>query len=152
VPGRERLLAKFKSGPAIAQEDFGNPLAPGGTSYRMCLFDDSDDYVARLEVDRAGDTCAGIPCWKAKGQGWHYRDPRTQSDAVADLKLNGGPDGKSAIQVGTSGHGTPVGMTAALATAEGAKLQVISSDAGCFEMVVDEVKTQRPGLFKAVRK
>lgn len=70
-PGREKLKAKFKRGPAVAKEDFGDPMDPGGTAYLVCLFDDAGEYVGQLDLDRAGFSCKGRPCWKDKSQGYH---------------------------------------------------------------------------------
>jgi hypothetical protein len=59
--GREKLVAKWTNGPALAQADFGNPLGPGGTAYDICVYDDAGILVAAMTVDRAGDPCAGLP-------------------------------------------------------------------------------------------
>ena len=72
----------------------GNPET-GSTSYDVCLFDDADNLVASLLVDRAGDTCAGKPCWKAKKDtGWQYQDKGASSDGVTKMKLSAAPPGR----------------------------------------------------------
>lgn len=74
------------------------------------------------------------------------------------MKLNGGPDGKSRIQLNAANTPTnpqdplPLGLADGLGASSNAVLQVLSSDAACFEMEVDEIKKQEPGLFKAIRK
>lgn len=65
--GKEKVLASLLNGPALAQTELGNPLASGGTSYDLCLYDDQRALVGQIDVDRAGETCAGKACWTPIG-------------------------------------------------------------------------------------
>jgi len=66
-PGKEKLVALLKNGPALAQGDFGDPLPAGGTAYRLCLYDDPAQLAGSLAVARAGDGCGTKPCWNSLG-------------------------------------------------------------------------------------
>lgn len=157
-PGKEKLVAKIKGGPALAQSDFGDPDT-GSTSYDVCLFDDADNLVASLLVDRAGGTCAGKPCWKAnKDTGWQYQDKGASSDGVTKMKLSGGAAGKTQIQVQAANNekkgqlSMPTGIAAALQTSANATLQIVASDAQCFAVTVGEIKKQEADSFTGIRK
>lgn len=153
--GKEKLKAKFKSGSELGQADFGNPVS-GTTAYDVCVFGDSGTLVASMFVDRAGDTCAGKACWKAKSDtGWQYKDKAAASDGVSKVQLFGGAAGKSQVQLQAANNEKkgqlemPTGIAAALAASPSATLQVLSSDALCFEATLDQIKKQTPTLYKA---
>lgn len=157
-PGKEKLVAKLTGGPALAQSDFGSPVT-GATAYDVCLFDDAGNLAAAFRVDRAADTCAGTPCWKAtKDTGWQYQDKAASSDGVTKMKLAGGVAGKSQLQVQAANNAKkgqlamPTGIAAALQESASATLQVVSSDAQCFSVTVDEIKKQAANAFTGQRK
>lgn len=157
-PGKEKLVAKLTGGPALGQGDFGNPLT-GTTAYDVCLFDDAGNLAASFLVDRAADTCAGKPCWKAiKDTGWQYQDKGAAADGVTKAKLAGGVAGKSQIQVQAANNAKkgqlamPTGIAAALQASASATLQVVTSDAQCFSVTVDEIKKQAANAFTGLRK
>jgi hypothetical protein len=104
-PGKEKLLAKLIKGPAVDQLDLGSPLAPGGSAHTVCVYDDADAVVGRMDVDRAGDDCGGKPCWKAiggappDGKGYLYKDGGASADGIKILLMKGGDAGKSKILI-----------------------------------------------------
>ncbi len=156
--GKEKLIAKISGGPALTQSEFGNP-ATGTTAYDVCLFDDADHLVAALSVDRAGADCAGKPCWKAsKDTGWQYQDKGAASDGVTKMKVSGGAAGKSQIQLQAANNAKkgqlslPTGIAAALQASTSATLQVVTSDAQCFAVTMDEIKKQEADAFTGLRK
>lgn len=150
IPVRKIVKVTLKKGPLLTKADFGDPSWNGGTSYRLCFFDDLDDYVGELEVGATGGSCGNQPCWVERTNAWHYR--RKVVPNLKRLKLNGGAAGKSAVQYVNTKTDEPIGLAAGLAAAGGAKLQVRSSDAVCVEATVDQIKKQEPDFFKAVRK
>lgn len=156
-PGKEKILAKLVGGPSLLQSDFGNPEA-GSTVYDVCLFDDQGELITSLTVDRAGASCAGKPCWKAKKDtGWQYKDKDASSDGVTKMKLFGGP-GKNQVQVLAGNNekkdqlSMPTGVAAALTDTSSVTLQVRANNAQCFGVTVDQVKKQQTNFFKAIRK
>ena len=160
-PGKEKLAASLAKGPALAQADFGDPSAPGGTAVALCLYDDAAAQVAALEVDRAGESCGSPPCWKPLGapppggQGFGYKDPAGSSAGVRSLKLKGGAAGRSSLAVNASNKekkgqtALAPGIAAALAATAEVTLQVHTSDAGCFSASLSEITRQESDLFKA---
>lgn len=141
VAGRESLLLSLGGGPARSQVDFGDPLAPGGTRYAVCVYRDDDTPVGRIDVDRAGETCGRRACWQAAGgrppggRGYAYRDRARTASGVEALTVKGGSDGKSSIVLkaandAASGQaGLPTGIAAALAGSTSVTVRVFASDA-----------------------
>jgi hypothetical protein len=163
VPGKEKLVAKFIGGPALAQTDMGNPLDAGqggtGTEYSLCIYNGAGNFAGGLLVDRAADTCAGVPCWKSvgkapndpqgPGKGYKYKDGALASDGVLKILYKGGDAGKSkAILIG-KGPGLPAGIPAALQVSAQATVQLRSSDGICLSVVVSDIKKQESDFFKA---
>lgn len=156
--GKEKFKAKIKGGPALTQADFGSPES-GTTAYDICVFDDAGNLAASMSVDRAADLCAGKPCWQAKKDtGWQYKDKDASSDGVTKAKLFGGDVGKTQIQVQAANNdkkgqlSMPTGIAAALQGSASATLQILTSDAQCFEVTVDEIKKQEADFFKGIKK
>jgi hypothetical protein len=156
--GKEKLLAKLIGGPALAQTDLGNPLSTGGTAYHLCLYSDTGTLVGQLDVDRAGDTCTGVPCWKAlggappSGKGYKYKDKALGADGVLQILYKGGAAGKSKALIKGSGAGLPANMAAALQSSTNATVQLRGSDAPqCLSVTVTNVKKHDPTFFKATK-
>lgn len=155
--GKEMLTAKMKGfDTSTEQADFGDP-AGGATRYDLCIYG-SPGLIGELSVDRAGEACGkkGKACWRATGtKGWMYKDPDASADGVRKIKAKAGAAGKGElrIQAGNKGKkgqsGMPTGMSAALEGAESARVQVVTSDAQCFEAVLGTVKKANGVQFKA---
>ncbi len=153
--GKEAWLAKFIGGPALTQVDLGNPLSAGGTEYAVCIYSSAGALVATLDVDRAGDTCAGAPCWKAVGgdppggKGYQYKDDALAADGVAQIQYKGGPAGKSKAIVKGRGSALPANVADALMTSTDATVQLRGSDATqCLSVTVTDIKKQEADFFK----
>lgn len=154
--GKEKLRAKLQGfGSATSQADLGDPVA-GATRYDLCLYDGADQVVAELNVSRAGTSCGSKPCWKARGTtGYGYKDPAAAADGVQKITAAGGAAGKGKLQVQAGNKAKkgqtalPTGVTAALAGATSARLQVRTSDAECFEAVLGRVSKSDATEFKA---
>jgi hypothetical protein len=157
------LIAKFLKGPLIAQTDFGDPLAGGGTKYNLCIYDDTPTLVGEVEVDRAGDAnCSGgaATCWGTvggatpTGKGYKFKDTDLTSDGTGKILLKGGPSsaGKSKILVKGKGAGIPAGVTALLTSTTSVSVQLRGDDApgaGCWTVTLSTVKKQTADSFKA---
>jgi YVTN family beta-propeller protein/cysteine-rich repeat protein len=164
-PGNERVTAKFLKGPALSQLDFGNPLGlpSGTTAYALCIYDALGGLVQSLDVDRAGDACGtpGVTCWNPigkpppAGRGYTYKDAAAASDGMRKLVVKGGDAGKSKALVkakNTAGLGQsalPTGIAAALAGSASATIQLVSSDASCLSITLDQVSRAQPTFFRA---
>jgi cysteine-rich repeat protein len=156
--GREKLklrLARF--GAATDPSAFGDPVS-GPTRYDLCVYDAADALAGVLSVDRAGESCGPKqkPCFKAKGsKGWQYADPDALADGTRSLSLKGGRPGNGraiwqAQNRAKKGQDSlPTGLTAALSGAPSATLQLVTSDAECFEAALQEVKRADGFRFEA---
>lgn len=160
LPGREKLIANLKKGPAIAQADFGTPTSVGSTAVALCAYTELDELAATIRVDRAGAECDERPCWKSLGgtppggKGYLYKDRDARSYGVGKLKLKGGSAGKSAIQVKAANKAPfetflPTGIAAALTTATSVKLQLRVDTGTCFEAILDDISKQESQFFRA---
>jgi len=163
VSGHEKLVAKLISGPALTQTSLGNPLDVGqggtGTSYALCIYDIFGDLAGELIVDRAGDLCAGAPCWKpvgkapndpqGPGKGYKYKDDAVASDGVLKIIYKGGDAGKSKALMIAKGPSIPAGIPAALQTSSQVTVQLHSSDGVCISVDLSQIKKQEALFFKA---
>ncbi|MGH7787219.1 MAG: choice-of-anchor V domain-containing protein [Candidatus Binatia bacterium] len=163
VPGKEKLVAKLLKGPALAQDDLGNPLDVGqggsGTAYLLCVYADANTLAGDLLIDRAGDTCDGKPCWKSigkapndpegPGKGYRYKDGALAADGILKLLYKGGDVGQSKVIVIGKGAGLPGGIPAALQSATQATVQLRSSDGLCLSVALGEITHQEPSFFRA---
>lgn len=159
--GKEQLQAKFAKGPAIAQAALGNPLGSGGTAYGLCIYGAAGTLVEELVVDRAGVLCGTKPCWKPVGsappdhKGFAYTDGSQSAAGVKTISLKGGDAGKSTLLLKASNNASkgltamPTGITAALAGATSATIQLRTSAGTCFSAALVDVKTSDSDVFQA---
>lgn len=104
---KDRLQWKWGKGAETMPADFGDPTTTA--AYSLCLYDES---VGSTLVDGAnvpaGGTCAGKPCWKAKGTtGFAYKDKLASRFGIAAIKLKAGVAGKAQLQVSGQGSALP---------------------------------------------
>lgn len=164
IVGREKFIAKWMSGPALEQADFGNPLEAGGTAYHICVYGDGGTLAAEMTVDRAGDTCAGKDCWTSlgppppdsNGQGYKYKDKMLSSDGIQRMVMRGGGVGKSRVLAKGKNNERkgqmqlPTGAAAALSGSTSATVQLFGSDAPvCISMTLTNVTKNTGDQFKA---
>ena len=162
--GKESLKLKWLKGPAFAGEDLGNPLAAGGTTYFLCVYDDSGALMHQYTVGRAGDTCGTKPCWKNLGgapgdpthKGYKYKDSLVASDGIAGLGITAGGPGmtrasaKGKNNVAKGQTSLPTGVAAALAGSTSAEIQLLGSDASqCISASLGNVTIADGVQFKA---
>lgn len=163
ISGKERLVAKLKQGPALTQTDMGNPLdasqGGSGTSYALCIYNDADALAGDVFVARAGDLCAGQPCWKpighapndpgGPGKGYRYKDLALSADGVRKILYKGGSAGASKALVIGKGGDVPSTIAPALQSSSAATIQLRSSDGACLSLGLNEIVKSEPGFFKA---
>ena len=153
--GKEKLSATLKKlGDATTAGDFGDPVS-GTTGYELCLYDAEGALVANLPVDRAGDTCSGKPCWKAARKGPKYKDKEAAASGVKKLVGKSGPAGKGKLKLSAGNQANkgrtslPTGLAGALAGATQVTMQVVTTDARCYEATLTNVKKNDATQFKA---
>lgn len=161
-PGKEKLRLSLRAGPALTQPDLGAPLDADGTAYTACVYDDASRLVGQFQVNRAGDDCGGRPCWKAvgglppNGKGYVYKDKLLESDGIKQLKLLGGPAGKSKIQWKGDNNAAkgltalPARLAEDLAGSTSATVQIHGDDpAHCHGATLPDVKRAFVTYFRA---
>ena len=146
--------------PALVDAQVGDPV-DGDTAYAVCLYDDTDDLVASMHVDRAQDVCSTTdrPCWaRTKSRGMRYADKDLAADGVRKLSVDaGGRDGGKLVVKGKNSArrgrvNLPVGSAAALASAGHATVQIVTSDADCFGAMLEEIRVSNGRMFKGLRR
>jgi len=152
TPGKERLKLQWKKvTSSTTQGDFGDPVT-GTTRVALCLYDDGGTLIGNFVVDQGGQSCAGRPCWKAKGtKGYGYKDNDAASDGISKIGYGAGEVGKGkadAAGANSTGKGQtalPTGVMAALSGNAVPTIQLVTSDGFCLGATMTEV-TRDDGL------
>jgi hypothetical protein len=156
-PGKERLRVVLKAlAGTVAQGDFGNPVN-STTRYDVCVYNQADVLVADLTVDRGTQYCGTKLCWKPNNSpGYTYGDRSASSDGVKGITVKSGGPGLGRVTVRAANRAPagqtsmPTGITAQLqAPNAGATVQVLSSDARCFEASLPTIRKNTPTQFNA---
>lgn len=156
-PGREKVIAKLIGGPALFQLSMGNPLIPGGTIFNFCVYGENGGLVGSFTVDRAGDSCAGRPCWKPigktppdpGGKGYKYKDRDRLADGILRIVYKSGITGRTKAILKGKGTGIPAGIPSALQGSDSATIQLRASDGVCLSRTLSSVKKHAADYFKA---
>jgi hypothetical protein len=153
--GRERLALKLNElHPVVSPSDFGDPVR-GGTRYDVCLYDGAGGYVAGLAVDRAGEVCGSVPCWKTVEAGVRYRDRAGSASGVRAIAARSSEAATGKLRVSASNAepkgqvALPTGLAAALQGQTAARVQVLASDGVCFEAFLSDVRRADGDRFVA---
>lgn len=162
VAGKEKLVARFRGGPALRQADFGDPRVDGGTAFGLCVYDGDDKLVGTLQVDRAGEACGpDDPCWRTagqeppKGKGYIYEDQHAAADGVSKLFVKGRRAPRSQALVRAQNHAArgltslPTGIAGSLVGQTRATVQLVTSDAVCLSMDLTDILASEFGRFRA---
>ena len=135
---------------AVGQAEFGNPVA-GSTRYGVCVYDGTGALVEDLSVARAGQLCGSQPCWRTAGSGgYRYGDRSRSADGVEKIVLKGGAATRGAMIIKASNRGgtLPLGVAAALQTPGNQPIvQVLTDDAGCFDVTLSTVTASTSQRF-----
>jgi cysteine-rich repeat protein len=157
-PGKERAtFAWGKAATETNQSTFGDPVN-GNTSMWMCLYGDDGALMRSFVVDRAGDTCGDVACWKARGKnGYAYSDKAGAAAGIQSMTLLGGPAGRGKVRA--SARNIPPDRTA-LATSvvpllkgkTNLTMQFVASGASCLSATLDEVKIDDGFVYQASKR
>jgi cysteine-rich repeat protein len=155
APGRERLKVQWKKiYGSTTLASFGDPVS-GSTSARLCLYGDAGALIRGYEVDRAGQQCAGKPCWALKGTtGYGYEDDTAASDGITAIAYKTGPSRKgkaSAAGANKAAKGQtalPTGVVAALTGNSQPTMQLLTSDGLCLGATMTVTRNEG-GRYKA---
>ncbi len=154
--GKEKLKVQFKKiETATVQGDFGDP-AVGTTNYALCIYDELDALSSELLLKHATNDCAGKPCWSAVStKGYKYKDKAGSADGVTKALLKSGSAGRGSISIMGKNNAAkglsslPTDIASSLSGATTATVQLLSSNAACFEVTTDDVKQADGISFKA---
>jgi len=106
-----------------------------------------------LDVDRAGDRCGARPCWVATESRFKYTDREGAADGVRKLALKHGRNTDLLLRARNKSNkgqtAMPTGIAAEMSGATSATLQIVSSDAACFQATLGNVKKADGAQFKA---
>lgn len=155
--GKESVKASFKKlVSAVTQAQFGDPV-DDGTSYALCIYTSANALAGELSVAKAGEVCEGKACWsEVSTKGYKYGDKAASADGVGKITLGGGDAGKGKISLGAKNNAAkgqnslPIGIATALSGSTSARVQLLTSDASCFEAVLTDVKDADGTVFSAV--
>jgi hypothetical protein len=155
--GKESVKASFKNlVSAVTQAQFGDPV-DDGTSYALCIYTAGNALAGELSVARAGEVCEGKACWsKVSTKGYKYGDKAASADGVSKISLGGGDAGKGKISMSAKNNAAkgqnslPTGIATALSGSASATVQLLTSDASCFEATLTDVKDADGTVFSAV--
>ena len=128
-PSKNKLLWKWIKGPALGQDDFGDPTA--STSYRLCL------YAGTAALDLGAGIAGGSSNWDPiSTSGWKYKDSTAGGDGVFKATLKGGTAGKSKILLKAKGNNLDLGALPLGLTSEPLVTQLIrNDDDACWEAI-----------------
>ncbi|MFT4569424.1 MAG: hypothetical protein ACI8TX_000642 [Hyphomicrobiaceae bacterium] len=157
--GKEKMKLKLTNiEEATVQGDFGDPVN-SFTEVALCIYDDFSDLVQEFVVARAGDTCAGKPCWKAKGtKGYGYKDKDVATQGVAKIGLKSGDAGKGKADalgknnVAKGQTSLPLGVVAALGGNVSPTIQLITGEGVCVGATMNTLKKDDGLIYIALKK
>jgi hypothetical protein len=153
--GKESIKVKIdKLASSLPLSFFGDPVT-GTTGYAVCLYNEANQRVATLRVNRAQQTCGTRPCWKIAGSAsYKYSDKLLASDGVLTLQMKSGAAGtgkfgaKGKNNISKGQMSLPTGVANQLVGNRHATVQLLSSNAGCLTGTVDDVREATPTSFK----
>lgn len=137
---RASLSWKLKSG--AGGTTIGDPTVD--TGYRLCLYDGTT-LRRGLAVPAAG-TCAGVACWRARGNGFAYRDPARATDGIVAARLATKSSG--AVTLGWKGQGALLSLPA-LPFAAPVEVQLVSTNGACWTSTFSAPSRNVATMFKA---
>jgi len=152
----DRLVWKWRKGPALSSAEFGDPRV--SSSYTLCIYaGTSTALVGGAYVAPDGD-CSDGACWETRGShGYRYRDPSGSSDGVTGVQLIASPlDGHSKLLLKGTGANLrlPILPLAPSPDVPDVTAQLQPSGGGtCWESVYPSstIKTNTPEQYKATR-
>jgi hypothetical protein len=122
----QRLAWSWSRGNAPPSE-FGDPSED--TLVALCIYDESG---LALQALAGSGLCGRNPCWKLQSRGFSFKDKTGGENGLTSLKLKGAV-GKAAISL--KGAGSQLDLPLPLAAATGVRVQLVTSNAACFESV-----------------
>jgi hypothetical protein len=145
---KDHVLWKWSKGSATTLAELGDPVT--SDEYVLCLYDGSD-LRATMRVFPGG-TCQERPCWRAKPNGFQYRNKDALPHGITHLTLRAGENGKASLQA--KGKGMPLPMPALNGLAGTLRVQLRNRTSGLcwdtsfsppFKKLTDELLKAKDG-------
>lgn len=157
--GKEQMGLRWqKIQAAISQADFGDPIGDD-TVVSSCIYDDSGSLVHEFSVARAGDDCAGKPCWKSKGtRGYGYIDKDGSSSGVSKVDYLSGDVGRGKAAVKGKNDEKkgltqlPAGLASALSGNVAPTIQMITDSGFCVGATLNDIRDDGPSRYRAQKR
>lgn len=144
-----QLRWRWKAGPQLALEDFGNPQ--GSDDVSLCLFavPPGAEWLLASTTMTAG-SCSEPPCWSDRNGKRVYKANGGATSPITGMTLASGNDGKTSVDVRAAGSGLFDGMgTPPYPMPIRSQLQI--GNGACFELdfATETVKSNDYLRFKA---
>ena len=104
---KQLVTWRFRSTGSIPLADFDDPV--NTTSYSLCVYTGAiPTFLFELHAPADG-SCAGKPCWKARGtKGFRYRDHTRSNSGISRLVLRTQPDVLADLVLRARGPNVPL--------------------------------------------
>ena len=136
----------------ILQGEFGDP-ATSLTSASACIYDDNDQLVTELLIDRGAQICGSRPCWKTLGTtGYRYRDPNGLDSGVQSILFKAGAINKGKVALKGYGRSLPGGISALLLGDIEPTIQLTTSEGFCISAKMNRLIRANSTEYRAVRR
>ena len=141
---RDTIKWKWLKGERTTTADYDAPLT--ATNYQVCVYDSTGLRFAI--TNPAGGTCAGKPCWKAKGgKGYAYKDKDLTPNGGYQLQLKEGALAHAAVQF--TARGASLGMDDLTTLTPPFTVQMQNSDGLCWSAVYSTPTTHTAVQIKS---
>jgi hypothetical protein len=142
-PDDARFKWKWKNGPQIDVEDFGDPRT--STSYSLCMYDQDLSALTGLRLMIEATAAIGDK-WTPTAKGYKYKDTSLSSDGLQLIVLKSGAAGKGKITLKGKGAGLdPENLPATLPVV----VQLKASNGACWEANYSSVDDNSPIKLQA---
>jgi hypothetical protein len=157
--GKEKMNLRWQKIEAVtARGDYGDPI-DDDTVVSACIYDDSGSLVREFVVDRAGATCAGKACWKAKGdRGYGYTDKDASAIGISKMDYMSGDAGRGKAAAKGKNDAKkglaslPAGVASALGGNTAPTIQMITEAGFCVGATLNDVKDDGPSRYRAQKR
>lgn len=101
-PEDARLKWKWKNGPQIDVQDFGDPRTT--TSYNLCIYDQDAQSPSGLRLMLEANVPSTNASWSPTSTGYKYRDPAFSVAGMQQIVLKSGGAGRGRITLKARGQ------------------------------------------------
>jgi cysteine-rich repeat protein len=150
--GKDKLLWQWQKGEAFAQSDLGTPDTAMGTTYTLCVYDNT---IGSSSLGASIDVAPSDTLWASKDpKGFQYKEPSGVSEGITKVTLKPGDTSKTKVKLSAGGSGLvlPVATTSTkFFDDSNVVVQLVSSAGECWtsQFTPDDVTKNDGDSFKA---